>query len=135
MDLTPLQKSSTLLLASFFFFVAQSQKNAAECALGGGILSSYVLSQLFWTHGVRGSVIHRIDGAVAKVVFAGFFIYTSRYKRPPPHLLFYAVVSLMVAAFYMSDRASRKQWLSPEHIRRHSVFHILCFLASISAFL
>jgi hypothetical protein len=70
---------------------------------------------------------------MAKLAFVGFFSYTSIYKRPPPH--YYAVVSLMVAAFYMSDRASRKQWLSPQHVRMHSFFHMCCFFASIYAFL
>jgi hypothetical protein len=131
--LNPLQISSTWLLASFLFFVANSLKNTTECALGGGILSCYFLSELFWTDGIRGSIIHRIDGAMAKVNIIGLLSYTSIYKRPPPH--YYVVVSLTTAAFYLSDRASRKQWLSPQHVCIHSFFHMCCFFASIYAFL
>jgi hypothetical protein len=143
-----LQYSSSLFLVSFLFFVANIKKNATPgpSGLGAIIFANYILSQLFWQDAIKGSLIHKVDGAMAKVSFCYFFIYTSFYKSnttshhhhhhfsPPPPPQYFIIVSLLAITFYFSDCYSKKQWLSPQHIRAHSMFHLLSFFATLYAF-
>jgi len=132
--------TSHSFLVSYLYYVKYSTKNIHEINLSYYLLSTYVVSTLFWSSAKRHSLIHKIDGVVAKSSILYFIIYTIHKTHIQDRIysqLFISylfIVSGIFATFYLSNRESRKEWLTDKHIVYHSIFHLFCFFGSIYAF-
>jgi len=131
-----LRITNSLLVISFLFFLQFSEKNIWEIMLGGYLVITIIVSQIFWTNPVRYSTIHRIDGIVAKISLFIFIVYVTVYKKIDAALfyLFLIIMVWMVYFFFLSDTNSRKQWCCNNHILYHGMSHIFCFVGSLFAF-
>ena len=75
--------TNSLLLLTLLYFsiqISRSKVHAIEYVLAFGLVVTIALSQLFWFHPIRGSLLHRIDALNAKVVVACFILYVLSYK-------------------------------------------------------
>jgi len=111
-------------------------KNAHECILGSSLLFVYLFCMLLWSNPIRYSIIHRIDGVMAKTSIVYFITYTIACKKMESITLYsyYMVVSGIIINAYLSNYYSNKEWFSREHIYYHALLHIFCFIGSLYAF-
>ena len=119
--------------------VAKSEFCAAqrhEYILEGSLLFVYLFCILLWSNPVRYSIIHRIDGVMAKTSIVYFITYTISCKKMETITLYsyYVVVSGIIINAYLSNYYSNKEWCSREHIYYHALLHIFCFIGSLYAF-
>lgn len=129
--------TNSLLALSFLFFLQVSEKNIWEMILGGYLIITIVISQLFWANPIKFSIIHRIDGIVAKIALVLFIGYVSFLKKIDIILfyLFLIIMIWMIFFFLLSDINSRKEWCCNKHILYHGMSHIFCFAGSLFAFM
>jgi uncharacterized membrane protein YgaE (UPF0421/DUF939 family) len=95
------------------------------------LILTILCSQLFWSHPVRHSTIHKIDAIVAKIVIFSFILYTLRYKFKISYL---GVLLAIFGSFYLSHHYSSQEWCSNQHLCCHGCMHIFCFIATFYAF-
>lgn len=62
-----LRITNGLLVLSYIFFLQFSDKPAMEYILSICLLITICVSQIFWNNPVRYSIIHKIDGVIAKL--------------------------------------------------------------------
>jgi hypothetical protein len=132
-----LKLTNNLLILSFIFFILNSKKNINEILLSICLIITFLTSQLFWNNPIRYSIIHKLDGFIAKISIIYFLIYTIFYKKLNNYLL-YSYLFFMLCAlifFYLSDYYSNIEWCGAIHIYYHSISHIFCFIGSLYSFL
>ena len=131
-----LRATGALFLLPFAYFLRYSDKNAYECALGGLLVLTVALAQLFWQTPTRNSTLHRVDAAAAKMSLVCFIAYTLARKLPAELMASYcAVLAGVVTAAALSQHYSCRDWGGARHIRAHAALHALCAIGAFYAFL
>lgn len=131
-----LRITGALFLFPFAYFLRYSDKNAYECALGGSLVLTVALAQLFWRNPVRNSTLHRVDAAAAKLSLACFVAYTlSRTLSAELMVSYGAVLAGVVVAAAASQYYSCRDWCGARHVRAHAALHALCAVGAFYAFL
>jgi hypothetical protein len=132
-----LRITNSLIIVSLLFFLQFSEKNRWENILAVCLVTTLIVSQIFWNNPVRYSIIHRIDGIVAKISVSLFIGYTTFYKKIDPILLylFLILITWMMYFFLLSNFHSQKEWCCNSHILYHGIAHIFCFACSLFAFM
>ena len=132
-----LRVSNGLLILSIVFYYLYSDKNQYENILAFSLVCMLVISQIFWNDPTRYSLVHKIDGLIAKIVGLIFVIYTLFYKGLGDIELTSYVVLLYITItlFLISDKHSSQEWCSQKHLRIHIIFHIMVFIGTLYAFL
>ena len=126
--------TNSLLLLTLLYFsiqISRSKVHAIEYVLAFGLVVTIALSQLFWFHPIRGSLLHRIDALNAKVVVACFILYVLSYKF---RWSFVLLVGMIFFSFYLSHYYSTLEWCSHKHVLWQGILHVLCFIATLYAF-
>ena len=132
MDAFIINKPSILILTSLGFLIpCFYTTNIYFIALFSMI--SFV-STLFWSTNKKNSMLHKMDGIMARlgiitVVLYKCFINTSNL------LLFSIVTTISFYFIYLSNIASSKKWNSREHIVYHMYSHVFLIMAGVMAFL
>ena len=128
-------------LFSFFQFLQYyqtlSQPKIQEKILGMFCLSIWISTILFWKNPIRNSLIHKIDATIAKSGCIYYICYTLSQKTLENIYVWSYVgcINGMVFTFYLSNRASTKEWCSTDHIFYHGLLHLFAFGLSIHAYL
>jgi phosphatidylserine synthase len=132
-----LRITNGLLVLSYIFFLQFSDKPAMEYILSICLLITIGASQLFWNNPVRYSIIHKIDGVIAKVSILLFIGYVLCYKKMDISMTytFLLIITWMIYFFILSNYYSSREWCCDKHIIYHGMSHILCFAGSLYAFL
>ena len=68
------------LIISLFYLLFFIEKNIIDYILVLLLISTIILSQIFWRNPEKNNIIHTIDAIVAKIVILIFIIYTFLYK-------------------------------------------------------
>lgn len=128
--------SGQLIAVSFVAgFLPFSEKNTHECILGGSLIAVYIFCILLWSNPIRYSIIHRIDGVVAKVSILYFITYTLTCKKmeSTAQLSYYMVMVGIGSNAYLPNFYSTREWCCPAHIYYHALLHVFCFIGSLYA--
>ena len=132
MDAFIINKPSILVFTSLGFLIpCFYTTNVYFIALFS--MTSFV-SALFWSYNKKNSMLHKMDGIMARlgiiiVVLYKCFINTNNL------LLFSIVTTISFYFVYMSNIASSKKWNSREHIMYHMYSHIFLIMSGVMAFL
>jgi hypothetical protein len=107
------------------YYLAQTSSNIYETILAGWLTASIVFAHLFWSgtkddchiwnNPVRGCIIHRIDGVVAKITIASFISYTLFWKEGlslPMRMSYIVFVSGIGITAWQSNVESTREWCS-----------------------
>ena len=129
--------TNLLLVISLIYFFFYSNKNYMETMLALTLVPVIISSQLFWRNPIKGTVIHIIDSILAKICIFSFILYTIIYKFTTFETsVIYSILLFYIGlAAWSSNRYSRIQWCSPDHIKSHAFLHYFCFMATFFAFL
>jgi hypothetical protein len=129
--------TSSLLILPLIYYLAYSSKNVSETILTGWLASTIIAAQLFWYNPVRGSLIHRIDGVIAKVTAISFVTYTIHCKNlsTPVFITYINLISGIGITAWYSNIHSRRQWCCQTHLMIHGGLHICCFLSAFYAYI
>ncbi len=138
-------KQLLLLITSYLFIIPiiynkiyNHSANNIEKYLFAMLFIAWECSQLFWNNPVRYSIIHNIDGFVAKFTIGTFIIYTIFIKENKSYIYyrhFFSVLSSVFTSAYLSNYFSKIEWCGDLHIYYHGLLHICCFIASLFAFM
>ena len=87
-------------------------------------LAQAIVSVLFWWNPVDGSIIHRIDGRLARTTAIMAIIYLLFYKKFELPIFVYGLFGTFIFA-YLSNYHSSREWCSNDHIASHCMFHLI----------
>jgi hypothetical protein len=120
-----------LVVSSLLFFIIPAlcvqKMGLHEISLLVLFFDQAALSAIFWSNPVNGSIIHKIDGRLAKII--GVIVIA--------HLLFYARLELPIFVFglfgtmlffYLISVHSSQSWCCADHVACHLIFHIITSL-------
>lgn len=131
-----LRFTNQLLFLTLYYFIFNLYVLKAihpiEYVLAFSLVLVIITSQLFWRNPIKGSLIHKIDAFVAKIVIVTLIMYTLLYKFKISFLL---VLMAILISFLFSHHFSKQEWCCNKHLISHSILHIFCFIASIYVFL
>ena len=133
-----LQLSATAFLVPVAYFLLYTpEKPAKKSALAAALVVIFASSQLFWYNPVKNSIIHRFDALIAKIIIAGFILYTLLYTlRTINQVISYiALMGTIGITAFVGDRQSSKKWCSVGHIYSHALLHILGAIGATYAFI
>ena len=129
------------------YYLAQPASNIYETILAGWLTTSIVFAHLFWSgtqddhhvwhNPVRGCLIHRIDGVIAKITIASFVSYTLFMKEGlslPMRVSYIVFVSGIGITAWYSNVESTKEWCSQRHLWIHGGMHLFCCVSAFYAF-
>ena len=131
-----LRITNIILTCSILYFCIFSQKLIRDYILAFLLALVVITSQLFWKNPERGTVIHKVDQCIAKIVIGSFIVYTLTYKLSSAimRLSYWLLLIGIATSFYYSSCYSTREWCSEKHIQYHAWLHILCFIATFYAF-
>ncbi len=128
-----LRLTNATLIISLLYFYFFTDKNVYEIILAMMLVTTIVMSQIFWSNPVKDSDIHLCDAIIAKLTIFLFVVYTF-WKHG--FMLPYVIVLLcIVISFYHSHYYSSIEWCSSQHIKSHGLLHYFCFMATFFAFI
>jgi hypothetical protein len=120
-----------LVASSLLFFIIPAlcvqELGIQEMSLLVLFFDQALLSAIFWANPKNGSIIHKIDGRLAKIIGVIVII----------HLLFCARLEFPIFAFglfgtilffYLSGVHSSQSWCCTDHVACHLMFHIIASL-------
>lgn len=132
---------------ALLYYLAQPASNIYETILAGWLIVSIVFAHLFWSgtqdcnriwhNPVRGSIVHRIDGVIAKITIASFVSYTLFMKEglsTPMRVSYIVFVSGIGFTAWYSNVESTKEWCSQRHLWIHGGMHMFCCVSAFYAF-
>lgn len=124
--------SSFLLLLNYIY----ERQNEWENNLIGLVSINFILSVMFWMNPVKGSLIHRIDAAFAKISLIMFttyimFIKTIGSRRKLAYTIALSYVTIMA---FFSNIFSRLDWVCRDHVMSHFAFHVFASTGTLFAF-
>jgi hypothetical protein len=126
-----LQYTNLLLVLTILYFFQYSKKTMIEYILVLFLISVIISSQLFWNDPIKGSMMHKIDAIIAKIVIITLILYTLIYKFRISLLFFLFVICV---SFYLSNYYSNQEWCGDDHIFWHGIAHVSCFLSTLYTF-
>ena len=129
--------TNLMLSISLIYFLFYSDKNWIQYYLAATLFAVIISSQLFWRDPIKGTRLHIIDAILAKICIFSFILYTIACKLKSIEIsIIYVILLLYISlASWSSDRYSKIQWCSPDHIKSHAFLHYFCFMATFFAFL
>ena len=82
-------------------------------------------SAAFWSDTIthRNTILHRLDGFLARIMILAIIVYAIVKPTKNPILFFFMTI-IMMTLFYISAIFSEKEWLSLQHIVCHIGAHI-----------
>jgi len=106
-----------------------------EYLLVGLIVINIIMSLLFWSNPVDGSIIHILDGFFAKFSLIAFVFYTLFYKQLSTYAIIVYLGILFVALMFagLSHYYSSREWCSNLHVIFHGCMHFFFSLGVIMA--
>lgn len=118
-----------------FLPVYMSEFITIEYLLVGLILINIIMSLLFWSNPVDGSVIHILDGFFAKFSLITFVFYTLFYKQLSTYAIIVYLGILFVSLIFagLSHYYSSQEWCSNLHVIFHGCMHFFFSLGVIMA--
>ena len=124
--------SSFLLLLNYIY----ERQNEWENNLIGLVSINFILSVMFWMNPMKGSLIHRIDAAFAKISLLMFTTYIMFIKSVGSRRKFAYTIALSFVAItaFFSNIFSRQEWLGHEHVMSHFAFHVFASTGTLFAF-
>ena len=105
-----------------------------ESGLAIILFAAIYAAQAFWNDPVKNSLMHKVDGVIAKLTIGLFLVYVIAYKgrwRDP------VLVSSVIILFYfavMSHCNSSLSWCCPAHLFYHGGLHLIASGSAIYAF-
>jgi hypothetical protein len=129
--------TNLLLVISLIYFFFYSNKNCMETMLALTLVAVIISSQMFWRNSIKGTKLHAIDAILAKICIFSFILYTITYKIQSTEIaIIYSILLFYIGlAAWSSNKHSKIQWCSPDHIKSHAFLHYFCFMATFFAFL
>lgn len=131
-----LRITNQLLFLTLYYFVYNLYHlktiHPIEYVLASSLVIVIITSQLFWRNPIKGSLIHKVDAFVAKIVIGTLITYTLIYKFKVSFLF---ILMAILVSFLCSHHYSKKEWCCNKHLISHGILHIFCFIASIYVFL
>jgi len=118
-----------------FLPVYMSEFITIEYFLVGLILINIIMSLLFWSNPVDGSVIHILDGFFAKFSLIIFVFYTLFYKQLSNYAIIVYLGILLISLMFagLSHYYSSREWCSNLHVIFHGCMHFFFSLGVIMA--
>ena len=118
-----------------FLPVYMSEFITIEYFLVGLILINIIMSLLFWSNPVDGSVIHILDGFFAKFSLIIFVFYTLFYKQLSNYAIIVYLGILLISLMFagLSHYYSSQEWCSNLHVIFHGCMHFFFSLGVIMA--
>jgi hypothetical protein len=120
-----------LVASSLLFFIIPAAcvqyLGLQEISLLGLFFTQALLSAAFWANPIDGSVIHKMDGRLAKmvgVIVIAYLVFCVRLELP----IFAFGLFGTILFFYLSGVHSSQSWCCSDHVACHLVFH---FIASL----
>jgi hypothetical protein len=98
-----------------------------EMVFMGLFFAQALVSILFWLNPVNGSLIHKIDGRMAKSLGIFAIIYVLSWKKLEVPIFAFGIFGVIVFAA-LSHISSSQSWCSDNHVIYHLFFH---FIASL----
>jgi len=98
-----------------------------EMVFMGLFFAQTLVSMLFWLNPVNGSLIHKIDGRMAKTLGILAIIYVLHWKQIEFPIFAFGIFGVIVFAA-LSHISSSQSWCSINHVLYHLFFH---FIASL----
>ena len=101
------------------------------------LLINYIVSVWFWYDGRQNTIIHTIDAFFARLssVFVSSYILILHDLELLWKHLFLHVLYQALRMFYFSNRVSKREWCSDEHVWSHFLFHLLVGIGATFAFI
>jgi hypothetical protein len=129
--------SGSLLWIPFIVYWINTEKNNYENVLALLLFVNIILTNLFWTNPIKNSYIHKYDSIAARLSYIAFPIYILFIKNIgyEMKLLFLIVLLSSLFMIYHSDICSKGEWCSQEHIKCHTIFHLMSSIGSSIAFI
>jgi hypothetical protein len=129
--------TSGLFSIVLIIYFLSDNKILEKNILASFLFLCFIFSQLFWYDPIQYSLIHKVDGIVAKTNVFLFFLYTLFYKKLSTIILFLYLLltTLSGYAFYRSNSYSNKEWCCDEHLFNHSLVHIGGFFGAMYVFI
>jgi len=129
--------STFFLLPILYITIFAENRNCYEKFLSILLLFNFILSVMFWHNPIKKSIIHKIDGILAKSSVVIFFIYISFIKEIDffYKLLFYSFFIICMFFAKVSNVLSRKNWCSDSHVFIHFLMHFIGICGSLFAFI
>jgi hypothetical protein len=124
---------NVLVISSLLFFIPLficNRKNIYEIALSLLFFINIICSCIFWSNPIQYSMIHQIDGVLAKISIILFTSYVIFYKKQIIKNIYLSTLINCCIMFYFSDYNSRIEWCSNNHIICHFIFHIFIIIGS-----
>jgi hypothetical protein len=118
--------SSFFILPFLYLYFFVENPNPYEMSLSVLLLFNFILSTLFWHNPMKHSIIHRMDGYLAKIMVVLVFIYIAFIKEIEKYykFVFYGFYLLFMKMAKLSNIFSRKLWCSDIHIFCHFFMHL-----------
>jgi len=118
-----------------FLPVYVSEFITIEYLLVGLIFINIIMSLLFWSNPVDGSIIHIFDGFFAKVSLITFVFYTLFYKQLSTYaiIVYLGILFLSLLFAGLSHYYSSQEWCCNLHVIFHGCMHFFFSLGVIMA--
>jgi hypothetical protein len=118
-----------------FLPVYMSEFITIEYLLVGLILINIIMSLLFWSNPMDGSIIHILDGFFAKFSLIIFVFYTLFYKQLSTYAIIVYLGILFVSLMFagLSHYYSSQEWCCNLHVIFHGCMHFFFSLGVIMA--
>lgn len=118
-----------------FLPIYMSEFITIEYLLVGLIFINIIMSLLFWSNPVDGSIIHILDGFFAKFSLITFVFYTLFYKQLSTYAIIVYLGILFVSLLFagLSHYYSSQEWCCNLHVIFHGCMHFFFSLGVIMA--
>jgi hypothetical protein len=106
-------------------------KDKIETFLDSLIIITSLISILFWSNPIRGSIRHKFDGFFAKLSIIVTCLFVMLYQNNDylDKLAFMLALMMIFNLSILSNCFSRNRWISRNHIVCHIFFHIIIIVS------
>jgi len=129
--------SALFLLLPITIFMYSNKTNIYESFLVALLTINIILSLLFWTNPIKHSYMHFYDALFARISFIAFSVYILFIKDIEYQIKFLFLIILFSSfiMIYYSNKHSKQNWCSNNHIGCHAIFHFLISIGCCFAFI
>jgi hypothetical protein len=106
-----------------------------ESGLATILFVAIYAAQAFWSNPVKYSLLHKVDGIIAKVTIGSFLVYVIAYKERWRDPVFDSSILLLYYFAAMSHRHSSESWCCSAHLFYHGGLHLVSAGSAIYAFI
>jgi len=132
-----LMVSSMLMFLPILFYYTRGVYSIIETALATLLFFQICLALVFWYQPVKNSLIHYVDGRMAKVCIVVFSLYTLFLKNcyVEYKVTFLMCLLISLGLFFEGNEHSKREWCCRDHIIYHCWFHIFISMGCFFTFI